>query len=154
MKKRYYAIIVVAAIFCLALVWMKWSEYKKLNNYASTVIENINNLNTEETRSIELSSLTPFTWEEAYIFKPYIDKSSIKEVIKCTPKGYQTSLSDSDSQIYFINQGKVVCSINGNYEKLNFYINYNFEDYYYKLNKSAVIKLETINNKKSIDITQ
>ena len=154
MKKRYYAIIVVAAIFCLALVWVKWNEYKKFNNYANTVIENINNLNTEETRSIELSSITPFTWEEAYIFKPYIDKAGIKEVIKCTPKGYQTSLSDSDSQIYFINQGKVVCSINGNSEKLNFYINYNFEDYYYKLNQSAVIKLETINNKKSIDITQ
>lgn len=108
---------------------------KEDNPYKQQVIESIGYMELENGVEVEMSlkELTPFEWEKVYFFKPYTSRESIKEVVGCKIKDYYYSVSDSDSQIYFVNDGKVVCSLAGNYETLQFRVDYNFDDISYQL---------------------
>lgn len=113
------------------------------NPYKQQVIENITELEVGSGVALEMSlkELTPFEWEKAYFFKPYTSKESIKEVVGCKINDYYYSVSDSDSQIYFVNDGKVVCSLAGNYDALQFRVDYSFDDISYQLEKEANITI-------------
>lgn len=148
MKKQKYTLlglVLVVMLFCGC------GTAKESNLYKQQVIENINQLEIESGVEVEmsLSEFTPFEWEKVYFFKPYTSKESIKEVIGCKIKDYYYSASDSDSQIYFINDGKVVCSLTGNYDALQFRVDYNFDDIYYQLDNEADI---TITNEDGVRI--
>ncbi len=152
MKKKWYIMIVLFIV--IGILGLKWNEGQQIKNCGNEIKSNIEKIGNDGKAEIELALLIPFEWDEAYIFKPYIDKKSIREIIKCSPKVYRSSVSESDSQIYFIKGNKVVASINGNYENLGFYIDYDFDNYYYKLDATSVIEIEMINGCKRIRVKQ
>ena len=124
---------------------------KEDNPHKQQVIESIGQIEVSAGGEMEMSlkQLTPFEWEKVYFFKPYTSKESIKEVIGCKIKDYYYSVSDSDSQIYFVNDGEVVCSLAGNYETLKFRVDYSFDEVSYQLEKDDNI---TITNEDGICI--
>lgn len=124
---------------------------KEDNPHKQQVIESIGQIEVSTGVEMEMSlkQLTPFEWEKVYFFKPYTSEESIEEVVGCKIKDYYYSVSDSDSQIYFVDDGKVVCSLAGNYDALQFRVDYNFDDISYQLEEKANI---TITNEDGVRI--
>jgi hypothetical protein len=61
----------------------------------------------------DLSSFTHFEWDTFYSFGPYTPESEIYEVIGYRWKNINSNISEGMNQIVFLNNGKVVCYIDG-----------------------------------------
>lgn len=147
MNKNKYFLIMFLSVYVILLTGCG----TQTTNYECTdeVIESIGNLQEGE---IELSSITSFQWDEVYVFKPYTSKDGVKEAIGCKPKEYRTTVSETDTLMYFLKEQEIVCCVIGSFDDLGFYMNYNFDDYYDKLDNSAVIKVEITDDGKSIEL--
>ena len=149
MKKNNYFVIICFSIFVILLIGCGTQTTKQ--NYTDDVIESISNLQEGE---IELNSITSFEWDAVYVFKPYTSKDGVKEAIGCKPKDYRITVSETDTLMYFLKEQEVVCCIAGSFNDLGFGMDYNFEDYYEKLDNSAVIKVEITDDRKIVEIIQ
>ena len=117
--------------------------------YTAEVTKSISDLQEGE---VELSSLTSFPWDEVYVFKPYTSKDGVKEALGCKPKEYRSTVSETDTLVYFLKKQEIVCCVAGSFDDLGFYMNYNFDDYYIRLDDSAMVKVEITDDRKSVEL--
>lgn len=65
----------------------------------------------EET--VVLHQLTPFEWDAVYTFNPYTSREEIARCIGFGSRSIQETVSEGMTQLLFVHEKKVVCSICG-----------------------------------------
>lgn len=145
-KKHYKSLIF---IYILSLFVTGCGTKTLKDNYYNEVIQNICNLQED---AIKLKSITSFEWDNVYVFKPYTSKASVEAVLKCKPTGYKSTISDTDTLLYFVKGEEVVCCIAGSFDDLGFQMDYNFDDYYDKLDNTAKVRIEIKENRKFVEM--
>ena len=78
---------------------------------------------------VNLSTFTPFEWDYAYSFDPYVPKESIYETIGYKWDHISETVSEGMNQIVFMKDGKVVCYLYGYPENNKFGIYFDGTDH-------------------------
>ena len=110
-----------------------------------------------DTKQVDLRDLTPFDWDYMYSFYPYMSVEEIENIIGFKSNEIRMVESENIQQMLFVKDNKVVCSIFGSLNKLNFYFNLGeFEDRQIKISKTddAVFDVETRNGIKYFSIAE
>ena len=149
MEKNKYIVIIYVSMFIVLLAGCGTQVTN--SDYIDETVENIITMQDGE---VELADITTFEWDAVYIFKPYTSQNGVKEAMGVKPKVYRTTASETDTLLYFLKEQEVVCCIAGTLKDLGFSVNYNFENYYDKLDNSAIIKMNVTDDVKTGEITQ
>lgn len=112
MKRKMYAVLSVLLLVCVSLLVINplkidlWdSNFKLLKGkvLSEKVVD----------RKVNLSTFTPFEWDEVYSFTPYVSKEAIYETIGYKWETISETVSEGMNQIVFVKDGKVVCYLYG-----------------------------------------
>lgn len=89
-----------------------------------------NELRTLEKQELILSEITKFTWDELFLFEPYMPKNSVCKQLnipenKCEEKIPDISMDDGEMYIVFRNNGKIIHQemhnrFNGDFTPINY----------------------------------
>lgn len=84
----------------------------------------------------DLSGFTQFDWDTLYSFAPYTPESKIYDVIGYHWDNINPTVSEGMNQIVFLNNGKVVCYIDGYPKKYKVYFKFpKYTDNYFRLTR-------------------
>ena len=124
--------------------YVKLTEFEKDKSfdYASELIYKIAKIK-DETKEVNLTDITPFEWDKAYVFDI---NTPIEKIYKKV--GYKwTSISEkekeSEFQIVFLNNEKVVCYLFGSSDMMGISMNFNKSSY-----KDGIIEIAPNKNSK------
>lgn len=67
----------------------------------------------QSVQTVNLSNLTPFEWDVAYSFDPYISKDTIYETVGYKWGDIIETVSEGVNQVVFLKDEKVVCYLYG-----------------------------------------
>ena len=117
-------------------------EKDKSFDYASELIYKIAKIK-DETKEVNSTDITPFEWDKAYVFDI---NTPIEKIYKKV--GYKwTSISEkekeSEFQIVFLNNEKVVCYLFGSSDMMGISMNFNKSSY-----KDGIIEIAPNKNSK------
>ena len=141
MKSRKFVIVpIIFLVICIGLLFIipfkedVWDSNLKL-------LEN-KILSSKGKEIVNLSTFTPFEWDIAYSFAPYLDKEEIYETIGYKWDDIYETVSEGMNQVVFVKDGKVVCYLYGYPDNNGFGINF----YKYLSNDKATILYSEHNN--------
>lgn len=77
-----------------------------------------------DTDTVSLNELATFEWDTMYTFAPFTPVESIEKIIGFSSKEIKATYNESQSQLIFVNEGKVVCSIYGYGNNLGYWISF------------------------------
>ena len=103
---------IIIALVILAVVSVKFFTQDVWDINASKLKNEINRLD-KSVEIINLQQLTPFEWDVAYSFSPYISSEVVYDVVGYEWKRINDKLNESLHQIVFLKDGRVVCYIDG-----------------------------------------
>ncbi|MDR2571471.1 MAG: hypothetical protein LBD23_14430 [Oscillospiraceae bacterium] len=121
MKRLYVLTCIALFLFCLSGCSNNWSTIKNNNAAFSEAVKAIN------ADTVTLNELTAFEWDTMYTFAPFTPKKAIEEVIGFSSSDIQATINESQSQLIFVKDNKVVCSIYGYGNSLGYW--FSFRDY-------------------------
>ena len=82
----------------------------------------------------DLSSFTRFEWDTLYNFAPYTPEERIYEVVGYRWDKIYSTVSEGMNQIVFLNNGKVICYVDGYPDKYKIFFSFGqYSGDYYKL---------------------
>jgi len=115
MKKVYIIGYFILSLLCLAGC-----------NTKSTVEDN-NAMFSEAVKAISddiitLNELAAFEWDIAYTFTPNTPKENIEKVIGVSSRDIKVTYNESQAQLIFVKDNKVVCSIWGYGNNLGYWL--------------------------------
>ena len=115
MKKVYIIGVAILLLLCLAGC-----------NISSTVEDN-NAIFSEAVKAVSddivtLNELVAFEWDIAYTFKPNTPKKTIEKTIGVSSRYIKETYNESQTQLIFIKDNRVVCSIWGYGNNLGYWI--------------------------------
>lgn len=124
--------------------YVKLTEFEKdkSSDYAGEVIFNISSIK-EGIDEINLKDVTPFEWDRAYIFDVNTPVDKIYEKVGYKWRNIVEREKESQFQVVFMNNEKVVCYLVGDTEMMGISINFDKDIY-----KDGVIELESNKNDK------
>jgi len=95
-------------------------------NNSSTVEDNnavfFNAVKSINTDTITLNELASFEWDIAYTFTPNTPKETIERIIGVSSRDIKVTYNESQTQLIFVKDNKVVCSIWGYGNNLGYWI--------------------------------
>ena len=94
------------------------STVKDNNAAFSNAVKAIN------TNTVTLNELAAFEWDTMYTFAPFTPKESIEKIIGFSSRDIKATYNESQSQLIFVKDGKVVCSIWGYGNNLGYWISF------------------------------
>jgi len=117
MKMKKICIIGYFIVFLLCLVGCNNSSTVKDNNAAfSNAVKAIN------TSTITLNELATFEWDIAYTFTPNTPKETIEKTIGVSSRDIKVTYNESQTQLIFVKDNKVICSIWGYGNNLGYWL--------------------------------
>jgi hypothetical protein len=128
MKRKMY---VVVSIFLFVCVSLLVSNLLKIDLWDSNLKLLKSKVLSEKVvdSKVNLSTFTPFEWDEVYSFTPYVSKEAIYETIGYKWDTISETVSEGMNQIVFVKGGKVVCYLYGYPENNKFGIFFSSADY-------------------------
>jgi len=121
MKKVYIIGYFILSLLCLAGC-----------NTSSTVEDNnamfSNTVTAISDNTITLNELAAFEWDIAYTFTPNTPKENIKKIIGVSSRDIKETYNESQTQLIFVKDGKIVCNIWGYGSNLGYWISFYYYD--------------------------
>ena len=102
----------------------------KFDEYIGELLSKIAGLKSND-KEIHLSEVAPFQWDKVYVFDTNIDVDKIYETVGYKWQSIISKDKDSELQMVFMNDDKVVCYLYGEYGGIND-IGINFDKLSYK----------------------
>ena len=101
-------------------------------NTSSTVEDN-NDIFSEAVKAtsddlITLNELAAFEWDIAYTFTPNAPKENTEKIIGISSRYIKETYNESQTQLIFVKDGKIVCSIWGYGSNLGYWISFYYYD--------------------------
>lgn len=148
-----YSLLIVFILILLILILRNLffnnnSQKEILNSNLNSIKINIENLEKNNEKSlITFSDISNFKWDEVYIFAPYTDEKYCREVLNIKDNIFLGSYgTDDETKVIFMNNGNVVCLINGVTENLKFNISFDYG------NCGNYIKINYLDDDYAIDL--
>ena len=101
----------------------------KFDEYIGELLSKIAGLKSND-KEIHLSEVVPFQWDKVYVFDTNIDVDKIYETVGYKWQSIISKDKDSELQMVFMNDDKVVCYLYGDISDMD--ININFDKSSYK----------------------
>lgn len=114
------------------------------HGYDDQILKKISSIREEQKEVVTVGEVFDFKWDKVYIFKPYTTKDTVKECLKQKIPQYKESVSDSDVQMYFLENERIVYCINGICDTLEFCWDYNFNGEYISLERADSMEVQYI----------
>jgi hypothetical protein len=111
--KKSFALIMIA-LMMLAFAGCGTSTVDKNNSAFNDAIKSVN------ADKIALNDVVPFEWDTLYTFAPYMPKAEIQEIIGFSSDDIKETVSEGMTQLLFIKNDEIVCSICGYGENLGY----------------------------------
>lgn len=112
MKRKKHVVIPIFLIICVSVLAINLLK-KDLWNANLELLESKVLSEKVVGSEIDLSTFTPFEWDEVYSFTPYTPKEAIYETIGYKWDRISETVSEGMNQIVFVKDGKVVCYVYG-----------------------------------------
>ena len=77
-----------------------------------------------DTDRITLQEMTSFEWDKVYTFQPYLPKQKMEEIMGIKSTVISETVNEEMTQLVFVNNGRLVCYINGYSDDLGYYISF------------------------------
>lgn len=118
--EKSFALIMIVFMM-LGLTGCGTSTVDKNNSALNYAIKAIN------ADKIALNDVVPFEWNMLYTFSPYMPKTEIQNIIGFSSNDIKETVSEGMTQLLFIKNDEVVCSICGYGENLGY--SFSFGEY-------------------------
>jgi len=119
--KRKNILTVIGVIFLMAVLLHFFVGNPVLLKNKLNFKQAVQNINTDK---ITLQEITPFEWDKVYTFQPYLPKQKMEEIMGLKSTVISETVNEGMTQLVFVNNGKIVCYINGYSEDLGYYISF------------------------------
>ena len=117
MIKKLFALCVLAISLCFTGCSGS-SAVKENNDIFSNAVKSVT------TDEVALSDLATFEWDAMINFTPFTPKERIEEIIGFSSNDIRATYNEGHTQLIFVKDNKVVCSIWGYAENLGFFISF------------------------------
>lgn len=119
-QKGLAGLLFFAVVAVVVLVLMKEEPWESNMKQLQT------KLTTEQLvgQRVDLTTFTPFEWDIAYSFDPYVSKDMVYETVGYKWTRVRETVSEEMNQIVFMKDGKVVCYVYGYPERNRFGITF------------------------------
>jgi len=134
-----FVVLLIAVLFCFAGCSGS-SEVNKNNNVFTDAVKTIT------SDEVTLSDLATFEWDTMYNFTPFTPKKRIEEVIGFSSNEIKQVYNEGHTQLIFVKDNEVVCSIWGYGSNLGYFISFGRYDGEYLAIQSEELALFTVDN--------
>ena len=143
MANLYMAVEVMKKIFvivcmCFILLWI-------VGCTGSSTVGDNNAAFSESVKAIDvdiitLNELVTFEWDTMYTFTPFTPRESIERVIGFSSRDIRTTFNESQTQLIFVRDGRIVSSIWGYGNNLGYWISFgNFSGDYFAVTPNDTV---------------
>ncbi|MFJ8066417.1 hypothetical protein ACIQYS_17610 [Psychrobacillus sp. NPDC096426] len=137
-NKKTVAIVAIVIVFIFILVNLLKKDLWDVN--ADLLKEEVLSIE-QSVETVNLTDITPFEWDLAYSFDPYITKDTIYKTVGYKWDNISETVSEGMNQIVFLKDEKVVCYLYG-YPQNNGY-----GIYFTSQNKTEATSFSVLSNK-------
>jgi len=107
---------------CFLLLWIAGcSSSSTIGNNNAAFSESVKAIDAE---IITLNELTTFEWDIMYTFTPFTPRESIERVIGFSSRDIRTTFNESQTQLIFVRDGRIISSIWGYGNNLGYWISF------------------------------
>ena len=117
MTKNLFSVVMIAMMMCFAGC-SNSSVVKENNDQFSNAV------NAVTAGNVVINDLTTFEWDVAYNFAPFTPKERMEEVIGFSSKDIKATYNEGHTQLIFVKDNEVVCSIWGYAANLGYFISF------------------------------
>ncbi|WP_342511975.1 hypothetical protein MKY34_15235 [Sporosarcina sp. FSL K6-1522] len=112
MNRKMYPVFTILFLVCVTVLVMKVFKEEPWDANFQLFKEKVFS-ETADGDQVNLSTFTPFEWDQVYAFNPYLSKEAIYETVGYKWDRISETVSEGMNQIVFMQDGKVVCYLYG-----------------------------------------